>query len=111
MSAPDKYLPYEWWKPKPETKTVGAFAKLQARLRAKRSRELHGKRVEEGKIWAPFVTTKMAVVRKMLEVTHAGAEDVVVDLGSGEGRICITAALEYGASAIGIEIDPVRICF
>jgi cyclopropane fatty-acyl-phospholipid synthase-like methyltransferase len=48
----------------------------------------------------------MAVVRKMLEVTNAGKNDLVVDLGSGEGRICITAALEYGAKAMGIELDP-----
>ena len=123
-SASPKYLPYEWWKPKQSDqeglrnrdkqdshgKTVGAFAKLQARLRAKRSRELHGKRLEEGKAWAPFVTTKMAVVRKMLQITQAGVDDIVVDLGSGEGRICIVAALECGARAIGIEIDPVRCC-
>ena len=51
----------------------------------------------------------MAVVRKMLEVTGVGPNDTVVDLGSGEGRICITAALEYGARALGVEIDPVLV--
>jgi hypothetical protein len=114
-SPPAKYLPYEWWKPKASDanalKTggsmVGAFAKLQAKRRAKRSRELYQKRLEEGKPWAPFVATKMAVVRHMLELTRVGPNDTVVDLGSGEGRICITAALEFGASAVGVEIDPV----
>jgi hypothetical protein len=114
-SLPAKYLPYEWWKPKTGDgkelknggKTVGAFAKLQAARRAKRSRELYQKRLEEGKPWAPFVTTKMAVVRDMLKHTGVGPNDTVVDLGSGEGRICITAALEFGAKALGVEIDPV----
>ena len=124
MQQCKKYLAYEWWKPTNKdkvglaanrqrgcdahSKTVSGFARLQARIRATRSRELHSTRVEEGKPWAPFVTTKMAVVRKMMEVTNAGPGDVVVDLGSGEGRICIVAALEHGARALGVEIDPVR---
>ena len=48
----------------------------------------------------------MAVVRAMLELAAVGPEDVVYDLGSGDGRIVITAAREFGARGVGIEIDP-----
>ena len=55
---------------------------------------------------APYVPTTRAVVRKMLEVADVSAEDVVYDLGSGDGRIPIMAAEEFGARGVGIEIDP-----
>jgi predicted RNA methylase len=42
----------------------------------------------------------------MLEVANVKASDVVYDLGSGDGRIVITAARKYGARGVGIEIDP-----
>lgn len=54
-----------------------------------------------------FVPTPMAAVRRMLEMAQVGPDDHVVDLGSGDGRILITAAVERGVqSAIGIELDP-----
>jgi predicted RNA methylase len=52
-----------------------------------------------------FVATPPAVVKAMLEVAHVGPDDLVMDLGSGDGRIVIAAAKEYGARGIGIEID------
>jgi ribosomal protein L11 methylase PrmA len=52
-----------------------------------------------------FVATPPAVVKAMLEVARVGPNDLVVDLGSGDGRIVIAAAKEYGARAVGIEID------
>ena len=55
---------------------------------------------------AIFVPTPMDVVAKMLEIAKVGKEDVVVDLGSGDGRILIEAAKKHGCRAIGIEIDP-----
>ena len=57
---------------------------------------------------APWEPTKMKMVRLMLDMAEVGPEDVVYDLGSGDGRIPIVAAREFGARAIGIEIDPVR---
>jgi len=56
-----------------------------------------------------YVPTPYAVVEKMLELAEVGENDVVYDLGSGDGRIPIMAAQEYGARGIGIEIDPERI--
>jgi predicted RNA methylase len=42
----------------------------------------------------------------MLELANVGATDIVYDLGSGDGRILISAARDYGATGIGVEIDP-----
>jgi cyclopropane fatty-acyl-phospholipid synthase-like methyltransferase len=56
-----------------------------------------------------FVPTPQEVVDAMLEVAKVTSKDVVYDLGSGDGRIPVTAAKKYGARAIGIDIDPQRI--
>lgn len=58
----------------------------------------------------PYVPTPEAVVRKMLEIAKVGPEDVVYDLGCGDGRIVILAAKEFKAKkAVGIEINDERI--
>ena len=56
-----------------------------------------------------FVPTPQEVVDAMLEVAKVTKTDVVYDLGSGDGRIPVTAAKKYGARAVGIDIDPQRI--
>jgi cyclopropane fatty-acyl-phospholipid synthase-like methyltransferase len=56
-----------------------------------------------------FVPTPQEVVDAMLKLANVTAADVVYDLGSGDGRIAITAAKTYGARATGIDIDPKRI--
>ncbi|HVR73843.1 MAG TPA: class I SAM-dependent methyltransferase [Planctomycetota bacterium] len=53
----------------------------------------------------PFVPTPMPVARRMLEVAGVTKDDVVYDLGCGDGRIVIEAAKAYGARGIGIEYD------
>jgi SAM-dependent methyltransferase len=53
-----------------------------------------------------FEPTPMPVVRAMLELAAVGPQDIVYDLGSGDGRIPIMAAKEFGARGVGIEIDP-----
>ena len=58
---------------------------------------------------APYVPTPQYVVEKMLELAQVTSNDVVFDLGCGDGRIVITAAKKYGAHAVGIDIDPERI--
>jgi tRNA G37 N-methylase Trm5 len=57
----------------------------------------------------PYVPTTEAVVDKMLEMAKVGPNDIVYDLGSGDGRIVITAAKKYGARGLGVDIDPERI--
>jgi outer membrane protein assembly factor BamB len=54
---------------------------------------------------AVYVPTPQDVVEKMLELVHVGPEDLVYDLGSGDGRILITAAKKHDARALGFEID------
>jgi SAM-dependent methyltransferase len=58
---------------------------------------------------APYVPTPQDVVERMLEVAQVGKDDVVYDLGSGDGRLVITAAKKYGAKGVGVDIDPERI--
>ena len=53
----------------------------------------------------PFITTPDEVVVRMLELAGTRADDVVADLGSGDGRIVITAARRFGARGLGIELD------
>jgi SAM-dependent methyltransferase len=56
-----------------------------------------------------YVPTPQEVVDVMLDMARVGKDDVVYDLGSGDGRLIITAAKKYGASGVGIDIDPQRI--
>ncbi|MBI3466541.1 MAG: methyltransferase domain-containing protein [Planctomycetes bacterium] len=56
-----------------------------------------------------FVPTPQAVVEKMLELAEVKKDDVVYDLGCGDGRIVVTAAKKYGCKAIGFDVDPKRI--
>lgn len=53
-----------------------------------------------------YEPTPHAVVNAMLELAHVGPGDIVYDLGSGDGRIVITAAQTYGARGVGIELQP-----
>ncbi len=53
-----------------------------------------------------YEPTPMPVVRALLELAEVGPQDLVYDLGSGDGRILIAAADEFGARGVGIEIDP-----
>jgi protein-L-isoaspartate O-methyltransferase len=54
---------------------------------------------------APFITTPDEVVQRMLELAGTRPADLVVDLGSGDGRIVIAAARQFGARGLGIELD------
>src|SRR5262249_4438994 len=53
-----------------------------------------------------FIPTPDPVVDRMLELAEIRPEDVVYDLGCGDGTIVIAAAKKYGVKAVGIEIDP-----
>lgn len=64
-----------------------------------------GARADEDEWRVPFITTPQGVVERMLELAAAGPGDLVVDLGSGDGRIVIAAARRFGAQALGIELD------
>lgn len=57
----------------------------------------------------PYVPTPQAVVDRMLDLAKVGKNDVVYDLGCGDGRIVITAAKDRGARGVGIDLNPQRI--
>jgi tRNA G37 N-methylase Trm5 len=56
-----------------------------------------------------YVPTPQEVVDRMLEVADVKKGDVLYDLGSGDGRIPVTAAKKFGVRGVGIDIDPERI--
>ncbi len=56
-----------------------------------------------------FIPSPPAVIDAMLTLAHVTKDDVVYDLGCGDGRIVIAAARQYGARGVGIDIDPERI--
>jgi cyclopropane fatty-acyl-phospholipid synthase-like methyltransferase len=58
---------------------------------------------------APWHWTRKQTVRRTLDLCEAKPGETLVDLGSGDGRVLITAAREYGLKGVGLEIDPVKV--
>jgi hypothetical protein len=65
-----------------------------------------GAQTAEIRSLAPYVPSPHKVVERMLEIAAVKPADTVYDLGSGDGRILVTAAQQFGARAVGIELDP-----
>jgi hypothetical protein len=61
---------------------------------------------QEKDLDTPYVPTPQVVVDRMLELAQVKPGDTVIDLGSGDGRIMITAAQKYGARGFGVELNP-----
>ncbi len=62
--------------------------------------------------WKPdigYLPTPPQVVEAMLALAEVNSEDILYDLGSGDGRILITAAQRFGTQGVGIDIDPKRV--
>ncbi len=59
-----------------------------------------------GDVEVPFITSPDNVTLEMLRMADVRASDHVIDLGSGDGRIVILAARRFGATGLGVEIDP-----
>ena len=57
----------------------------------------------------PYVPTPQEVVERMLEIAKVGPHDYLIDLGSGDGRIVITAAKKYGTRGFGVDLNPERV--
>ncbi|MBI2031529.1 MAG: 50S ribosomal protein L11 methyltransferase [Candidatus Levybacteria bacterium] len=58
--------------------------------------------------WAPWWRTNRQTAREICKLAKINKKDIVYDLGCGDGTFLITAAKEFGARAVGIEIDPLR---
>jgi len=87
------------------TKAAGFFV-FHQEGRGRGPALLAAKTDEDSPYIAPYVPTPQEVVDRMLQLAEVRAGDVVYDLGSGDGRIVITAARRYGVKAVGVEIDP-----
>jgi protein-L-isoaspartate O-methyltransferase len=61
------------------------------------------------KLDVPYEPSPPHIVDRMLELANVNRNDVLYDLGSGDGRIVITAAKKYGARGVGIDLDPQRV--
>lgn len=61
-----------------------------------------------GSPWAPWWRTNKKTARAICELAGISKEDIVYDLGCGDGTFLVTSAKEFGAKAVGIEIDPLR---
>lgn len=57
----------------------------------------------------PYVPTRQETVEEMLRMAQVSEKDVLYDLGSGDGRIVVTAAKQYGVRGTGVDLDPDRI--
>jgi Methyltransferase domain len=61
---------------------------------------------QERELDTPYVPTPQVVVDRMLDLAQVKSGETLIDLGSGDGRMVITAAQKYGAHGFGVEIDP-----
>ncbi len=61
------------------------------------------------KLDVPYVPTPEVIVERMLRMAKVGKDDLVYDLGCGDGRIVVTAASKYGARGVGYDLNPQRI--
>ena len=95
---------------RPHLRNVAAAAGFLLLLAASASIPPRGAaHAQDNRSLAPFVPTPDDVVHRMLALAEVTADDVVYDLGSGDGRIVIAAAVQFGARGVGIDIDPQRI--
>jgi ubiquinone/menaquinone biosynthesis C-methylase UbiE len=65
--------------------------------------------LQQKELDVPYVPTKPEVVTEMLRMANVGKDDILYDLGCGDGRIVIAAAQRYGTRGVGVDIDPARI--
>ena len=70
---------------------------------------VRARRVAAPQKLAPYVQTPQHVVDRMLQIAQVGPNDVVYDLGCGDGRLVITAARQYGARGVGVDFDLNRV--
>ncbi|KAG2931439.1 hypothetical protein JG687_00002176 [Phytophthora cactorum] len=87
--------------------TVGGVIKLQALFRGNKSRRVHVERARNNLPWSPFVPAKLEAVYAILEVADLHPGETLVDIGSGDGRVVIEAAVQCPElkKARGLELD------
>jgi precorrin-6B methylase 2 len=88
---------------------IGGLAQGQEGQAPARQQEVTKATTEKPRLDVQYVPTPQIVVDAMLELAKVTADDVVYDLGCGDGRIVVTAARRYGSKAVGIDLDPKRV--
>ncbi|CEG42974.1 cyclopropane-fatty-acyl-phospholipid synthase [Plasmopara halstedii] len=83
------------------------FTKLQAQFRGNKSRRIHTERARNNLPWSPFVPAKLEAVYALLEVANLQPGETMLDIGSGDGRVVIEAAVQCLElkKARGVELD------
>ena len=89
--------------------TIRVFALVVLVLGGAMAMPAIGHAAQDSRSLAPFVPTPNDVVTRMLTLAGVTENDVVYDLGCGDGRIVIAAARDFGARGVGVDIDPQRI--
>ena len=87
-----------------------ALAKMQAKFRGNRERQVHIKRARAGIPVCPFLRTPARAIDAMLEVSGITHGDLVYDLGCGDGAISLEVARQLGARCVGFDIDTSGRC-
>lgn len=82
--------------------------KIQAAFRGRRAREIHVKRLRTGdSAICPFISSNNEISEKVLRLANIHSDDVVVDLGCGNGMFLVYIAVATSARCIGYDIDPI----
>ncbi|EEY61935.1 uncharacterized protein PITG_13908 [Phytophthora infestans T30-4] len=86
---------------------VGGVVRLQALFRGNKSRRVHVERARNNLPWSPFVPAKLEAVNAILRVASLQPGETLVDIGSGDGRVVIEAAVQCPElkKALGVELD------
>jgi hypothetical protein len=87
------------------TRLKNAIVAMHLALAVAASPAVHAAGVPVGEVPTPYLPSTQVAVEEMLRLADVRASDVVVDLGSGDGRIPITAATQFGARGFGVDID------
>ena len=93
----------------PRRRTLLLSAAATAGLTLFPARAPLAQEAEPSRLDVPYVPTPQEVVDRMLAMGKVGKNDVLYDLGCGDGRIVVTAARVHGARGTGIDLNPVRI--
>ncbi|WP_288381574.1 cyclopropane-fatty-acyl-phospholipid synthase family protein [uncultured Massilia sp.] len=93
----------------PRRRTLLLSAAATAGLSIVPARALLAQEAEPARLDVPYVPTPQEVVDRMLSMGRVGKNDVLYDLGCGDGRIVVTAAKVHGSRGTGIDLNPVRI--
>lgn len=102
----DKLMEHDANDPTSSTNVDLKFSKLQAAFRGSVSRKLHAKRVKDPtKMVCPFYASNDTVVSSIIQIGKIASDDIVYDLGCGNGNVLIKMATSIKCQCIGFEID------